>query len=173
MNPLVPYIEKELHKGFSEELIQKKLEQAKYTKEEIKNAFQEYSQQHHYKRYIEKIVEQETKHKWLFAVLAIFAIILLTAFLVTLFLIIDWNTAWENAFPHETVQKEPTAEIDCQEYTHREKERCLLKVAALYDDVSFCVNLTSKVMKYECNTVVWKKNYCNYLILTNQSMENC
>lgn len=171
MEQLPAYIEKEISKGFSEELIEKKLSQAGYTKEEITKAFQGYHQHHHYKRYIDKIVEQETKHKWLFAVLAIIALILFTLFVVLLLFRIDWEAAWENAFPSE--KQEPTKEKDCQEYTHKDKERCLLQVAALYDDPSFCVNMTSKVMKYECNTQVWKKNYCNYLILTNQSTNEC
>lgn len=174
MDPLVKYVEQELKKGFSEDLIKEKLVQSGYTEQEIVFALRDYYTKQHYHKFIDKIVEEETKHKWLFAVLAVLFIILTVFFITTLFVSLDWITVLENAFPSaETVSVEPTQESDCSIFSHREKEQCLLKVAAYTQDTSFCTNLTSKVMKYECKTEVWNKNYCNFLILTNQSTAAC
>ena len=175
MDPLVSYIQKEKVKGFSEDLIKEKLTRAGYALEEITTAFQEQERREHYHKFIDKIVEEETKHKWFFVVLVIFLIIFATAFLVTGFLSFEWSDFLQkfSFLYQETVNVEPTTEHDCSIFANKDKERCLLKVAALHDDTSFCVNVTSKVMNYECKTSVWKKNYCNYLILTNQLTESC
>lgn len=174
MDPLVKYIEQEVKKGFSEDLIKEKLLQSSYTEQEILFALRDYHTKQHYHKFIDKIVEEEAKHKWLFALLVALFIILAVFFITMLLLSFDWNTVLENAFPSsETVSVAPTQESDCSIFSHRDKERCLLKVAAYTLDTSFCANLTSKVMKYECKTEVWNKNYCNFLILTNQSTAAC
>lgn len=173
MDPLVKYIEQEVKKGFSEALIKEKLVQSGYSEQEIAFALRDYHTKQHYHKFIDKIVEEEAKHKWLFALLAVVFIILAVFFITTVLLSFDWKTTWENAFPSETVSIEPHQESDCSIFSHRDKERCLLKVAAYTQDTSFCTNLTSKVMKYECKTEVWNKNYCNFLILTNQSTVGC
>ena len=174
MDPLVRYIEQEVKKGFSEELITEKLAQGGYTPQEIQFAFRDYHSKQQYHNFIHTIVEKEAKHKWLFAVLGLFLIIILVFLLTTLLVSINWKIVLENAFPsQETVSVEPQQESDCSIFSHRDKERCLLKVAAHTNDISFCVNMTSKVMTYECKTEVWNKNYCNFLILTNQSTTSC
>ncbi len=174
MDPLVKYVEQEVKKGFSEELIKEKLVQSGYNQQEIAFALRDYHTKQHYHKFIDKIVEEEAKHKWFFAILAVLFIILAVFFIVTLLLSLDWKTVLEDAFPsEETVALEPQQESDCSIFSHRDKERCLLRVAAYTSDTSFCTNMTSKVMKYECKTEVWNKNYCNFLILTNQSTVDC
>ena len=174
MDPLVKYIEEEHKKGFSDELIKQKLLQTGYTAQEIQYAFHDYEVKQHYHKFIDKVVEQEAQHKWLFLVLCIIFIILVVIFTAVAIKTLDWKSAFSTFFPaEEEIPSEPETEQDCSVFTHREKERCLLKVAALYDDISFCTNLTSKVMKYECKTEVWNKNYCNFLILTDQGTVGC
>jgi hypothetical protein len=174
MDPLVKYIEEEHKKGFSDDLIRQKLLQTGYTPQEIQYAYHDYEVKQHYHKFIDKIVEQEAKHKWIFLVLCIVFVILSTAFIAIAIKTVDWTGTFSSIFPSEPeIPAEPTTEHDCSVFTHREKERCLLKVAALYDDISFCANLTSKVMKYECKTSVWNKNYCNFLILTDQGTAGC
>lgn len=164
MNPLVTYIEREKEKGFSDSLMRKKLEAAGYTEEDIVTAFREHERYHHYQKVIGTIVDQEAHHKWLIIVAFVFGLIILTAFLATILL----------SLGKETVHVEPETEQDCSIFTYyREKEQCFLKVAALQDSTDICLNMTSKVMRYECKTEVWKKNYCNFLILTNQSTVGC
>lgn len=173
MNPLISYIHKEKLRGFSDGLITEKMKSSGYTEEEITTAFKEFYGKEHYYKFIDRIVEEETKHKWLFLVLAVFAVILVTAMMVLSIVSFDWNTLLSLSSKEETVAVEPHSEADCRIFSHRDKERCLLKVAASLDDTTFCVNMTSKVMQYECKTSVWNKNYCNFLILTNQSMVGC
>ncbi len=174
MDPLVKYIEQEVKKGFSQDLIKEKLVQSGYSEQEIVFALRDYYSKQHYHHFIGKIVEEEAKHKWLFALLVVLFIILAVFFITTFLLSFNWNAVLQNAFPSsETVSVEPTQESDCSIFSHRDKERCLLKVAAYTHDTSFCTNVTSKVMTYECKTEVWNKNYCNFLILTNQSTVGC
>lgn len=175
MNPLVDYIEREKEKGFSEELIKKRLETAGYTPTEIETAFREHEGYQYYQKVIGTIVDKEVHHKWLIIIAFIFGIILLTAILATILFSFDWSRIQlPFRIEKEKVFVEPQTEEDCSIFTqNREKERCLLKVAALQDNTELCSNMTSKVMKYECKTAVWKKNYCNFLILTNQSTASC
>lgn len=175
MNPLVTYIEREKEKGFSDSLMRKKLEAAGYTEEDIVTAFREHERYHHYQKVIGTIVDQEAHHKWLIIVAFVFGLIILTAFLATIFLSFDWGILKiPITIGKEVVYVEPQTEADCAIFgSPQDKERCLLKVAARQDSIEICVNMTSKVMKYECKTEVWKKNYCNFLILTNQSVEGC
>ncbi len=174
MNPLTSYIHKEKKRGFSDSIISEKLKTAGYTDKEIQTAFHEFYAREQYHKFIDTIVEEETKHKWLFLVLCIFAIIIASAIFIILMQTIQWNLIFENALNDaETVNIEPQTEQDCSIFGNRDKERCILKIAALYDDTNYCINMTSKVMNYECKTEVWKKNYCNYLILTNQSLGYC
>lgn len=180
MNPLVTYIEREKEKGFSDSLMRKKLEAAGYTEEDIVTAFREHERYHHYQKVIGTIVDQEAHHKWLILTAFIFGLILLTAFLATILLSLDWSALFSplleklGELGKEKVYIEPQTEQDCSIFTrYREKEQCFLKVAALQDSTDICLNMTSKVMRYECKTEVWKKNYCNFLILTNQSTAGC
>ncbi len=82
MNPLVYYIEEEIKKGFSEELVRQKLLQSGYSLQEITPVFHDYEAKQHYHRFIDKIVEQEEQHKWFFLVICLVFIILLTVFIV-------------------------------------------------------------------------------------------
>lgn len=174
MDPLIAYIHKEKFRGFSDELIMQKMKASGYSTDEITVAFKDFYSKEHYHKFIDRIVEEETKHKWLFLVLALIGIILLTLILLIGAQLLYSKTALFS-FSSEQQEKttEPQQETDCASFTHRDKERCLLKIAALFDDTSFCVNMTSKVMGYECKTSVWKKNHCNFLILTNQSTTGC
>lgn len=175
MNPLIHYIEKEKEKGFSNDLIKKKLEAAGYALEEIETSFREHERYRHYQKVIGTIVDKEAHHKWLIIVAFVFGLIILTAFLATTFLSFDWSSIKiPLTIGKESVYVEPQTEADCAIFgSSRDKERCLLKVAARQDNIDICTNMTSKVMKYECKTEVWKKNYCNFLILTNQSTASC
>jgi len=170
MNALAKYIEKEIEKGFSEDLIKDKLKQAGYNEEEVNNAFREYYRKEQYHRIISNVVDKDSEKRWIIIVLSIVAVILLTIFIV----LAVQHFSWNEIIPiKKTVLVDPETEDDCSVFTHRDKERCLLKVAAYQDSTVVCVNMTSKVMKYECRTAVWEKNYCNFLILTNQSTTNC
>ncbi len=171
MDTLVTYIKKELEKGFTEELITKKLIQTGYTEKEINKAFRQYHRHEQYKKTIGRVVDGAEK-TWTILLLWVIAIILLTI-LVVLFVQyvgVDWNALFQIK---KTVLVEPETEADCTVFSHRDKEQCLLKVAAFQDSTAVCVNMTSKVMKYECKTEVWNKNYCAFLILTNQSTAGC
>jgi hypothetical protein len=168
-DPLVAYIEKEIQKGFSEELIQEKLEKAEYTKDEIVHAFSSYHRHGHYRKVIGHVVDKEAEKRWAVVVLALFVVVL---FVVLVFLAVQYIdlASFES---EEVVRIDPQEESDCSIFSHRDKERCLLKVAAYQDSTTFCVNMTSKVMKYQCTGAVWNTNYCNYLILTNRSVADC
>jgi len=170
MNPLLSYITTELQKEFPEELIKKKLTEAGYTMHEIDAAFRAYYRQEAYEKAIGYVVDRESDKHWIIIVLCIVAVIFLTFLIILAVQYLDWS----NLVPEKhTVLIEPETEQDCQLFSHRDKERCLLKVAAFQDDTALCVNMTSKVMKYECKTEVWQTNYCNFLILTNQSTAGC
>ncbi len=156
MNPLIAYIDKELKKGFSKDLIAKKLKTAGYTSEEIFEAFHTYE--------IHRLSTGTSKEKTHHPHLILFTIIgigIIVGILLT-------STALQNSIKGIFSEKTITTEKDCKGLAFKEKEQCLLQLAALYDDTAFCTNITSKVMKYECKTQVWNKNYCNYLILTDQ-----
>lgn len=158
MNQLPAYIDKEVKKGFAEELIKQKLKSAGYTNEEIADAFHDYQTYIHYQT--KQIQPTKKHHSHLFLFIIIFVGII-TGILIT-------NTAIQNAIVNLFSEKEITTEADCSNLEFKEKEQCLLRLAALHNDTNYCINVTSKVMKYECKTQVWNKNYCNYLLLTNQ-----
>ncbi|MFA6888636.1 MAG: hypothetical protein WC254_04015 [Candidatus Woesearchaeota archaeon] len=169
MDPLVAYIQKELQKGFSEELIQKKLHLAGYTSEEITNAFHDFETKQHYNTFVN--VENEHKKKEILHILfALFCIVIIAGILILVIPKIEWNKLPTLV---ETKKSSPTTEQDCDGLEYRENEQCLMILAATYKNTTYCTNITSKVMKYECRTSVWEKNYCNYLILTNQNMGTC
>lgn len=175
MDPLIAYIHKEKFRSFSDELVTEKMKASGYTPEEITAAFKEFYGREHYHKFIDRIVEEETKHKWVFLVLALVGIILLTLIVLISMRSVDWHQVF-SSFSSEEQENQPFApqtETDCSTFSHREKEQCILQVAALLDDTSFCVNMTSKVMQYECKTSIWKSNYCNFLILTNQKTIEC
>lgn len=169
MDSLVVYLKRELEKGFSEELITKKLVQAGYTEKEINSAYRQYHRHEQYKKTIGRIVDSAEK-TWIILLLWVIAIILLTILVVLFVQYLDLSDLLQIK---KTVLVEPETEADCAIFSHSDKERCLLKVAAFQDSPTVCVNMTSKVMKYECKTEVWNKNYCAFLILTNQSTAGC
>lgn len=169
MDSLVVYLKRELEKGFSEELITKKLVQAGYTEKEINSAYRQYHRHEQYKKTISRIVDN-TEKTWIILLLWVVAIILLTILIVFFVQYLDLTDLLQIK---KTVLVEPETEEDCTIFTHRDKEQCLLKVAAFHDSPAVCVNMTSKVMAYECRTEVWDKNYCAFLILTNQSTVEC
>ena len=177
MDPLIAYIHKEKYRGFSDALVAEKMKAAGYDSDEITAAFKEFYAREHYHKFIDRIVEEETKHKWIFLVLSLFAVIIVTAILVISVEYVDWHDLFSSfstsSQEMQATLSSPQTEADCAAFGHRPKEQCILKVAALQDDVSFCVNMTSKVMQYECKNSVWKTNYCNFLILTNQSTATC
>jgi hypothetical protein len=164
-DPVVEYIVKERAKGFSEVLIAKKLEIAGYAKKEINIGMRDYHQQQQYHKVIGQIVDKETEKRWIVIVLGLLAVILLTVFMILALQYVDLDVFDKE----ETVRVEPQEESDCSIFSHRDKERCLMRVAAYQESTTFCVNMTSKVMRYQCNAEVWSKSYCSFLILTNQS----
>jgi hypothetical protein len=171
MDQLVAYIKKEFEKGFTEELVAQKLIHAGYTEKEINHALREYHRHEQYKKTIDLVVDSAEK-TWFILLLWVSAIILLTILIVLFvqYVGVDFGAFFEGK---KTVLVEPETEADCAIFSHRDKERCLLKVAAFLDSPAVCVNMTSKVMKYECKTEVWNKNYCAFLILTNQRTAEC
>ena len=177
MDPLIAYIHKEKYRGFSDALVAEKMKASGYDSDEIAAAFKEFYAREHYHKFIDRIVEEETKHKWIFLVLALFAIIIITAIIVISVGYVDWHQLFSSfstsSQETQATSSQPQTEADCVTFKHRAKEQCILKVAATLDDTSFCVHMTSKVMQYECKTSVWKINYCNFLILTNQSTVAC
>ncbi len=177
MDPLIAYIHKEKFRNFSDELVAEKMKASGYTSKEITAAFKEFYAREHYHKFIDRIVEEETKHKWIFLVLALLGVILLTLIILIGARSLDWHQFFSSfSFASQEQESEPLSpqtEAECSTFSHREKEQCILQVAALLDDTSFCANMTSKVMQYECKTSVWKSNYCNFLILTNQNTSSC
>ncbi len=165
LDPLVTYIIKESKKGFSEALIMEKLRQAKYSSEEIYNAFVGYQQYRQHHKIIGQIVDNETE-KPRIIILALFIFTLLAVIIFLAFYFSVWHES-------DTIHHEPKEETDCSIFTLRNKERCIMKIAAYQNSTEFCINMTSEVMKYQCRTEVWNKNYCNFLTLTNQSTTPC
>jgi hypothetical protein len=157
MNPLASYIDKEVRKGFSRELITEKLKQANYNHEEITDAFHDYETQLHYG--IQPIEKKHHSHLFLIIIII----------LGVVFGLLIASTALQDEIKDiMTSKKEITTEHDCRNLEFKQKEQCLMQLAALYNNTLYCTNITSKVMKYECKTQVWNKNPCNYLILTDQ-----
>ncbi len=171
MDALVAYIQKELQKGFSKELIRKKLENNGYTAEEITNAFHDFETKQHYHNFVMPFTEYEKKHVWLVIVASVVFIILIIVLATAFAQYIDWTKFTELFHVQKTI--EPITEQDCTGLEYKEYEQCLLKLAGINKNTTYCTNITSKVMKYECRTAVWDKNYCNYLLLTGEDTTSC
>jgi len=171
MERLVAYIQKELQKGFSEELIRKKLQTAGYSSDEITNAFHDFETKQHYHDFVGTFAEDERKHTWLVIVATVIFIIIIIIVATAFAPHIEWAKVTELFQVHKTI--EPITEQDCNNLEFKQYEQCLLKLAGTNKNTMYCTNITSKVMKYECRTAVWDKNYCNYLLLTGQDTTSC
>ncbi|MEK6920752.1 MAG: hypothetical protein AABX82_02625 [Nanoarchaeota archaeon] len=158
MSQLTNYIQKELDKGFSQDLIRKKLLQAGYTQRDIADSFKSL-------KIAEPILRRkfaDTLHlethiqwsKWIFGLLAIVVVIIL-GFLV-------YQYAGE--LPAFEV-----VETSFCDGTVEEKNICLLHLAQQGEDV--CDQLSNDILKTLCTEKYWEKDSCNFNFLVTKDTE--
>lgn len=165
MSQLTNYIQKEQEKGFSQDLITKKLLQAGYNKQEIAESFKSLkSAEPLLLRKALDTIHQDTHVKWskfVFPLLAIFIVVAL-GYLVY---------QYQGEFPSLPTSTEPDS---CDFPTIEEKNICLLQLAQQGEDV--CDQLSTPVLKTMCTEKYWDKDKCNFEFLVSKnttSREDC
>ncbi len=162
MSQLTNYIQKELDKGFSKDLITKKLLQAGYTQQEISESFTSLKSAEPLLR--RKFVD-ELHHdvhiqwsKWLFGILAV---LLVAAFGYLIYLY-----EGEITLPQTELSTACDAIADSLE-----KDKCYLSLAAEGEET--CSLIQSKILGQLCEQKIWETDPCNYLIFTGGDKEAC
>lgn len=156
MSQLTNYIQKELDKGFSKDLVTKKLLQAGYSQQEIGESFQSLkSAEPLLRRKAIELPHMEFHIKWSRWVFGIMAIILVAVFGYLIYL-------YEGALP---TFEEIEAPSSC-DGTVEEKNICLLQLAQDGEDV--CDQLSTEVLRSLCTGKYWEKDTCNFNFLVTK-----
>ncbi len=157
MSQLTNYIQKELDKGFSKDLITKKLLQAGYSQQEISESFQSLESAEPLLR--RKSIEMPhmnfhiTWSKWVFGVLAI---VLVAVFGYLMYL-------YDGELPAFEEVEVPSS---CDGLSLEEKNICLLQLAQQGEDV--CNQLSTEVLRSLCTDKYWEKDSCNFNFIINK-----
>ncbi len=159
MSQLTNYIQKEVDKGFSQDLITKKLLQAGYDKQEIAESFKSLKSAE--PLLVRKAIDSihlDTKVRWskfIFPLLAILVVVVL-GYLVY---------QYQGEFPS---LPSSTEETSCDAFsTVEEKNVCLLQLAQQGEDV--CDQLSTDVLKTLCQEKYWEKDACNFEFLMSKN----
>ena len=148
MSQLTNYIQKELDKGFSQDLISKKLLQAGYSQQEISESFQSLkSAEPLLRRKSLEIPHMEfhiTWSRWGFGILAV---LLVAVFGYLIYL-------YEGELP---TFEEVSVPSSCDGLAVEEKNICLLQLAQQGEDV--CDQLSTDVLKTLCTEKYWEKDF--------------
>ena len=162
MSQLTNYIQKELDKGFSQDLISKKLLQAGYTKQEISESFQSLkSAEPLLRRKSIEIPHMEFHVKWSKWVFGFLALVLVAVFGYLIYL-----------YEGEITLPKPIEETKCDTLTSlEEKDNCFLELAANGEEV--CEKIHSFALKTSCEDKIWKTDTCSYLIITGKDYKQC
>ncbi len=157
MSQLTNYIQKELGKGFSKDLITEKLTQAGYTKQEISESFKSLkSAEPLLRRKIADTIHEDAKvlrSKWLFPVLGIIVLIVL------LYLVFQY------------VEIPSIAKTGCDTLEGTERDMCYLTSAA--EEGTGCDAISSDFYKALCEQKLWETHECDYLFFTGGDKEQC
>ena len=158
MSQLTNYIRKELDKGFSQDLITKKLLQAGYDKKEISESFKSLKS-------AEPLLVRKTLDtihsdvhvqwsKWVFPLLAILVVVFL-GYLVYLY----QGTSF--VVPNE-------GEISpCINLTGGEKDLCMLQLAE--QGVITCDSLSTQILQTICSDKMWETHKCDYEFILSKN----
>ena len=156
MSQLTNYIQKELDKGFSKDLITKKLLQANYTQQEISDSFKSLkSAEPILRRKFADTLHLETHiqwSRWIFGLLAI-AVVLILGFLI-----------YQYVGELPSLPAAQVEETECDGLaTVEEKNICLLQLAQQGEDV--CDQLSTELLQTLCTDKYWEKDTCNFAFL--------
>lgn len=161
MSQLTNYIQKELEKGFSKELILKKLLQAGYTKQEIEESFASLKRAEPLLRrklpdYLHTDVHVQWS-RWVFPLLALLVAVFF-GYLVYLYAVGEVGV-------EEVV-------TDCDALADgREKDVCFLQLASLGEEG--CAKIVSDLLRVSCEQSVWERNDCVYDMLVGEDYHAC
>ena len=159
MSQLTNYIQKELDKGFSQDLISKKLLQAGYSQQEISESFQSLkSAEPLLRRKSLEMPHMEFHITWSRWVFGILAVLLVAVFGSLIYL-------YEGDLP---TFEEVSVPSSC-EGTVEEKNICLLQLAQQGEDV--CDQLSTDVLQTLCTEKYWEKDSCNFNFLVTKDTE--
>lgn len=166
MSQLTNYVQKELKKGFSKELIMKKLLQAGYTQEEISETFAslQAAEPVMQRKPVEKV--REHKHvRWGSIVFPLLALALLVFFGFMVYTYVEIPT-----FPEVVEEKE--VPVGCEGITeNRERDICYLQMAATGAEV--CDEFVNAAFQHACLSKLWEADQCLYLEMIEQVSEEC
>ncbi|MFA6888637.1 MAG: hypothetical protein WC254_04020 [Candidatus Woesearchaeota archaeon] len=159
MSQLTNYIQKELDKGFSKDLVTEKLIQAGYTKDEINDSFKSLkSAEPLLRRKLSDTIHEDTKvlrSKWLFPIIGILVLIVLV-YLV---------------FQYVDVTEPIISKTRCETLEGYDKDICYLKAAA--EGESSCDKINGTFYKTLCEQKFWETNECDYKIFIGEDKEQC
>ncbi len=157
MSQLTNYIQKELDKGFSQDLVTKKLLQAGYTQQEISESFQSLkSAEPLLRRKSIEMPHMEFHIKWSRWVFGILAVLLVAVFGYLIYL-------YEGELP---TFEEVGVPSSCDGLAVEEKNVCLLQLAQQGEDV--CAQLSTEVLRTLCTEKYWEKDTCNFNFLVTK-----
>ena len=161
MSQLTNYIQKELDKGFSKDLITKKLLQAGYTQQEIGESFKSLkSAEPLLRRKFADTLHLETHiqwSKWIFGLLAIIVVIILG------FLMYQYKGEL-SSYQEQDVSS-------CDSLSDREKDICYLQLSATGED--YCSAIQNMAIKTACDERVWETNNCTYELFIGNDYDKC
>lgn len=160
MSQLINYIQKELDKGFSKELIREKLLRAGYTKQEIQESFASLkAAEPLLRRKFPDTIHTDVHVRWSKWVFPLLAIALALFFGYLLFLYIEEKPAVEEVSA-------------CEEFSDaQERDTCYLELAAGGEEV--CEKIASEAMQASCKQKIWKMNPCIYQMLLGEDYASC
>lgn len=162
MSQLTNYIQKELDKGFSKDLITKKLLQAGYSQQEINESVTSLKSAEPLLR--RKSIEMPhmefhiTWSRWVFGILAI---VLVAVFGYLIYV-----------YEGEVTFSKAEESYLCDAITDSlEQDKCYLSLAAEGKDT--CSLIKSKMLTSLCEQKIWETDRCNYLSFTGGDKEAC
>lgn len=159
MSQLTNYIQKELDKGFSQDLITKKLLQAGYDKQEITASFKSLKSAE--PLLVRKAIDSihlDSKVKWskfVFPLLAIVVVVVLG------YLVYQYQGA---LLPSEEVSS-------CIGLEGNEKDLCYLQLSAAGDES--CSEIENLAVKTACEQKIWEHDNCSYAFLLGNGYGEC
>ena len=162
MSQLTNYIQKELDKGFSKDLISKKLLQAGYAQQEISESFSSLkSAEPLLRRKPAETIHQEYHIKWSKLVFALLAAAVLVFFGLLLF-------QYKASLSSVPVEKGNA----CDGITDvQERDVCLLQLAADGQDV--CEKIQTPLFVASCQNKIWEFNPCLYRSFLGENIDTC
>ena len=172
MSQLTNYIEKELSKGYSKDLIKQKLLKAGYKQEVIEDSFHLIEgkkdfivrKKHHFYDSIH-LDPHVLRSKWLFPVIGIVCLIVLVVLLLS-------NIDFSEIDKGEDLLETTVSISDCKKLSGDGKDICILELAKQTDDIEYCDELFNEGLKSFCVNKGWEQNTCSYESLIGER-EDC